>query len=83
MALAGLIGFLGNECVALYRIGVGRRVGSAALVADGLPARTDGFTSLAVLLSAGGVALGFPLGRSHHRTGDHRGDSGRAAHRRA
>jgi cation diffusion facilitator family transporter len=61
VALAGLIGFIGNEWVALYRIRVGRRVGSAALVADGLHARTDGFTSLAVLFSAGGVALGFPL----------------------
>ncbi len=61
VAAAGLIGFVGNELVALYRIRVGRRIGSAALVADGLHARTDGFTSLAVLLSAGGVALGFPL----------------------
>ncbi|HWF26935.1 MAG TPA: cation diffusion facilitator family transporter [Mycobacterium sp.] len=61
VALAGLIGFVGNEWVALYRMRVGRRVGSAALVADGLHARTDGLTSLAVLLSAGGVALGFPL----------------------
>ncbi|MEV0763754.1 cation diffusion facilitator family transporter [Nocardia sp. NPDC050435] len=61
VAAAGLIGFLGNETVALYRIRVGRRIGSAALVADGLHARTDGFTSLAVLLSAGGVALGFPM----------------------
>src|SRR5689334_12193293 len=61
VALAGLAGFLGNEWVALYRIRVGRRIGSAALVADGLHARTDGFTSLAVLVGAGGVALGFPL----------------------
>ena len=58
---AGLAGFAGNEIVARYRITVGRRIGSAALVADGLHARTDGFTSLAVLLGAGGVALGFPL----------------------
>jgi len=60
VAVAGLIGFLGNELVAQYRIRVGRRIGSAALVADGLHARTDGFTSLAVLLSAAGVALGVP-----------------------
>jgi cation diffusion facilitator family transporter len=59
VALAGLIGFIGNELVARYRITVGRRIGSAALVADGLHARTDGFTSLAVLVSAGGVALGW------------------------
>lgn len=61
VAAAGLVGFIGNELVALYRIRVGRRIGSAALVADGLHARTDGFTSLAVILGAGGVALGFPL----------------------
>lgn len=61
VALAGLVGFIGNEWVALYRIRVGHRIGSAALIADGLHARTDGFTLLAVLCSAGGVALGFPL----------------------
>ena len=61
VAAAGLVGFIGNELVAVYRIRVGRRIGSAALVADGLHARTDGFTSLAVLFGAGGVALGFPL----------------------
>ena len=61
VALAGVIGFLGNELVALYRIRVGRQIGSAALIADGLHARADGFTSLAVLGGAGGVALGFPL----------------------
>jgi cation diffusion facilitator family transporter len=58
---AGLIGFAGNEAVAMYRIRVGRRIGSAALVADGVHARTDGFTSLAVVLGAVGVMLGFPL----------------------
>ncbi len=56
---AGVIGFAGNELVAQYRIRVGRRIGSAALVADGLHARTDGFTSLAVVVGAIGVALGF------------------------
>ncbi|GGN43936.1 cation efflux system protein [Actinoplanes campanulatus] len=56
---AGLIGFAGNEIVARYRIAVGRRIGSAALVADGLHARTDGFTSLAVVLAAGGARLGW------------------------
>jgi cation diffusion facilitator family transporter len=58
---AGLIGFVGNELVAVYRIRVGRQIGSAALVADGLHARTDGFTSLAVVLGVIGVWLGFPL----------------------
>jgi cation diffusion facilitator family transporter len=61
VAAAGLIGFAGNELVALYRIRVGAKIGSAALVADGLHARTDGFTSLAVVLGAIGVMAGFPL----------------------
>lgn len=61
VALAGLVGFAGNELVAVYRIRIGRRIGSAALVADGLHARTDGLTSLAVLAGAAGVWLGFPL----------------------
>jgi cation diffusion facilitator family transporter len=59
VALAGLIGFAGNEAVAVWRIRVGRRIGSAALVADGLHARTDGLTSLAVLLGAAGVSIGW------------------------
>ncbi|WP_336115069.1 cation diffusion facilitator family transporter [Streptomyces sp. PTD9-10] len=61
VAVAALVGFAGNEWVARYRIRVGREIGSAALVADGLHARTDGFTSLAVLLGAGGSALGWHL----------------------
>jgi cation diffusion facilitator family transporter len=59
VAVAGVLGFVGNEVVARYRIRVGRRIGSAALVADGLHARTDGFTSLGVLVGAGGLALGW------------------------
>jgi cation diffusion facilitator family transporter len=59
VAVAALAGFAGNELVARYRIRVGRKIGSAALVADGLHARTDGFTSLAVLIGAGGVAVGW------------------------
>ncbi|OZM70676.1 cation diffusion facilitator family transporter [Amycolatopsis antarctica] len=59
VAAAGLVGFIGNEAVARYRITVGRQIGSAALVADGLHARTDGFTSLAVLLAAGGSWIGW------------------------
>jgi len=58
---AGLIGFAGNELVAVYRIRIGNKIGSAALVADGLHARTDGFTSLAVVFGAIGVMAGFPL----------------------
>lgn len=61
VAAAALIGFLGNEAVAVLQIRVGRRIGSAAMVADGQHARTDGLTSLAVLLAAAGVWLGFPL----------------------
>lgn len=59
VAAAAVVGFIGNEVVAQYRIRTGRQIGSAALVADGLHARTDGLTSLAVLLGAGGVALGW------------------------
>ena len=58
---AGIIGFLGNEAVAIYRIRVGQKIGSAALVADGVHARTDGFTSLAVVFGGIGVLVGFPL----------------------
>lgn len=60
VAAAAVIGFLGNEAVAILQIRVGNRIGSAALVADGLHARTDGLTSLAVLLAAGGAWLGYP-----------------------
>jgi len=59
VAAAAVIGFAGNELVARFRIRVGRKIGSAALVADGLHARTDGFTSLAVLLGVGGIAAGW------------------------
>src|SRR3954449_8784487 len=59
VAIAALVGFFGNELVARYRIKVGREIGSAALVADGLHARTDGFTSLSVLVGAAGVAIGW------------------------
>lgn len=59
VAAAGIIGFLGNELVAIFRMRVGRQIGSAALVADGLHARTDGFTSLGVLAGVIGVWLGF------------------------
>src|SRR5215207_5833711 len=61
VAAAALVGFIGNEAVAVFRIRVGRQIGSAALVADGYHARTDGWTSLAVLIGAVGVWLGFPL----------------------
>ncbi len=61
LAAAALVGFLGNEAVAIFRIRVGRQIGSAALVADGYHARTDGWTSLAVLVGAVGVWLGYPL----------------------
>lgn len=61
LAFAGLIGFVGNEVVAVFRIHVGRQMNSAALIADGYHARTDGITSLAVVLGAAGVWMGFPL----------------------
>ncbi len=59
--VASLIGFFGNEAVAMFRIRVGKEIGSAALIADGYHARVDGFTSLAVLFGAVGVWLGYPL----------------------
>ena len=58
---AGIVGFLGNEIVAVLRIRVGRQINSAALIADGFHARTDGLTSLAVVVGAVGVWLGYPL----------------------
>jgi len=61
VALASIIGFLGNEAVALFRIKVGKEIGSAALVADGSHARADGLTSLAVLVGVLGVWLGYPI----------------------
>jgi cation diffusion facilitator family transporter len=61
VAAASLVGFIGNEAVAVFRIRVGREIGSAALVADGYHARTDGWTSLTVLAGAVGVWLGYPL----------------------
>lgn len=61
VVLASLIGFVGNEAVAVFRIRVGRQIGSAALVADGYHARVDGWTSLAVLVGAVGVWAGYPL----------------------
>ena len=59
--VAAVIGFLGNEAVAVFRIRVGRQIGSAALIADGYHARVDGWTSLAVLVGAIGVWAGYPL----------------------
>jgi cation diffusion facilitator family transporter len=59
--VASVLGFLGNEAVALFRIKVGKDIGSAALIADGYHARVDGWTSLAVLVGAVGVWLGYPL----------------------
>jgi cation diffusion facilitator family transporter len=61
VAAAGVVGFLGNEAVAVFRIRIGREINSAALVADGYHARVDGLTSLAVVGGATGVWLGFPL----------------------
>jgi len=61
LAAAGVVGFVGNEVVAVFRIRVGRQMNSAALIADGFHARTDGITSLAVVLGAAGVWLGYPL----------------------
>jgi len=61
VVIASIVGFLGNEAVAVFRIRVGRQIGSAALIADGYHARVDGWTSLAVLVGAIGVWAGYPL----------------------
>jgi cation diffusion facilitator family transporter len=58
---ASIVGFIGNEAVAIFRIRVGREINSAALIADGYHARVDGWTSLAVLVGAAGVWMGYPL----------------------
>ena len=61
VAAAALVGFMGNEAVAVLRLKVGREIESAALIADGQHARVDGFTSLAVLLGVVGVWVGYPI----------------------
>jgi cation diffusion facilitator family transporter len=61
VAVGSIVGFIGNESVAVFRIKVGKEMGSAALIADGYHARTDGIASLAVLVSATGIYLGYPL----------------------
>jgi len=61
VGVASIVGFVGNEAVAVFRIRIGRDIGSAALVADGYHARVDGLASLAVLVGAIGIYLGYPL----------------------
>ena len=61
VVVASVVGFIGNELVAVFRIRVGKEIGSAALVADGHHARVDGLTSLAVLFGAIGVWMGYPM----------------------
>jgi cation diffusion facilitator family transporter len=55
---AGVVGFVGNEVVAIYRIRAGRRIGSAALIAEGQHARADGLSSIAVVVGVVGVWAG-------------------------
>ncbi|WP_011307122.1 cation diffusion facilitator family transporter [Methanosarcina barkeri] len=61
VVVAGIIGCVGNELVAQFRMKVGKEIGSAALIADGYHARVDGFTSLAVLIGAAGIWVGYPI----------------------
>ena len=61
IALASLVGFVGNELVALMQIRVGRRIGSDAMIADGQHALIDGLTSLAVLIAVIGTLIGVPI----------------------
>jgi cation diffusion facilitator family transporter len=58
LAIAGAVGFVGNEIAALVRLRAGRRLSSPALIADGYHARTDGLVSLAVVASAIAVWIG-------------------------
>ena len=62
VALASVVGFAGNEAVAIFRIRIGRKINSEALIADGYHARVDGWTNLAVLAGVGAVWFGYPLG---------------------
>ena len=57
---AGVVGIIGNEAVAQYKIRVGRTIRSAALVADGIHSRTDGLVSAGAVVGLIGVALGYP-----------------------
>jgi cation diffusion facilitator family transporter len=57
---AAFVGFLGNEAVALFRLKIGKEIGSAALIADGYHARLDGLTSLSVIVGCAGIWMGFP-----------------------
>lgn len=61
VAIAAIIGCIGNEVVAQFRMRIGTEIGSAALIADGYHARVDGITSLAVLIGAIGIWLGYPI----------------------
>ena len=61
IALASVVGFMGNELVAIMQIRVGRRIGSDAMIADGQHARVDGLTSLAVLIAVVGTLIGLPI----------------------
>ena len=61
LAVAGVIGFVGNEVAAKIRTRAGHRLDSPALIADGKHARADGFVSLGVIASAIVVALGVPV----------------------
>jgi len=61
VVIAAIIGCIGNEVVAQFRMKVGKEIGSAALIADGYHARIDGITSLAVLIGAIGIWLGYPI----------------------
>ncbi len=61
LGLAGAIGYGGNYIAARIRLGAGRRLDSAALIADGHHARADAYVSLAVIASAIVVALGAPI----------------------
>jgi cation diffusion facilitator family transporter len=61
LSIAAVIGYLGNEFVARYRIKIGRKIQSEALIADGFHSRTDAYMSLSVLIGAIGAYFGLPI----------------------
>ncbi len=57
---AAAVGIIGNQVVARYKLAVGRRIHSAALVADAQHSWLDAISSAGALLGLVGVALGLP-----------------------
>ena len=63
VAAAGVIGFIGNEVVAVFRIRVGREIQSAALIADGYLKTAGSLPALAAQLGIDGDGLAETVAR--------------------